>query len=382
MKIILLIWFIFVVSFAFAETEVDLSSRIIIDGYSEDFSADENVLKDTLGNLLESPTDSYWGADNEIFQLKTTWDANYLYLAVDGLCYSGQEWLNCLMLMIDIYDDYGIEDMTALSDTSGAGTWQRAIEFYGPEDSTFNPDFFWGTWDTNIDPQFWKVTENSDSEITQYLDVPDVLEDYASINSLHRNRSMEVKVSWDSLYYSDDRNMAIFPEIRLVAFISGGSDFTSGPDAAPDNLGGMTGDAGQTVVLDNYVELMVDEDGDGNADIGVFPNKRVSFRKRPPFKALPLEILKIKFNTPRTFCTSYGEKVSFVLDSNRQSHFNCEIYDVEGKYIDHADLIGEQEWEWDGRNHKGVFVPFGIYLLRFVSDSGEVHHKEAVAVIK
>ena len=61
MQKIILIIALFFFSVCFAETEPDLSNRIIIDGFSDDFTKDEEILTDSLGNLLESPADSYWG---------------------------------------------------------------------------------------------------------------------------------------------------------------------------------------------------------------------------------------------------------------------------------------------------------------------------------
>ena len=361
-KTILISCFLWIFALSFAITEQDLSGRIIIDGYSSDFSADENVLKDTLGNLLESPTDSYWGENNDVKQLKATWDEDFMYIAVDAC-----SWDNNVMLMIDIYDDYGIEDMSEMN------AWQRSFKFYN-----WNPDFFYGTWDTNNDPQFWKVNEGMLHEVVQV----NGLEDAATFDTGNQDRSMEVKVPWDSLYYNNYRNMQDFPSVKLVTYITSGGDYTSGPDAAPDNLGGMANDSGQLVIIDNYVEILVDEDGDGLPDIGIEPNKRTTFLQRPPFKSLPLIITNVIFETGKTFATSNNESIIFVLETNRQSQFNCEIYDLNGKYMDDADLIGEQKWEWNGKNKSGNYVPFGIYILRFIADSGEVHHKEAVVVIK
>ena len=117
-----------IVSISFSITEIDLSDRIIIDGYSDDFTLEETILLDPLGNLLESPSDSYWGEYNDVKQIKATWDQTYLYLAVDAC-----SWDNNVMLFIDIYDDYGIQDMSELN------AWQRSFKFYN-----MNQDFFLG----------------------------------------------------------------------------------------------------------------------------------------------------------------------------------------------------------------------------------------------
>ena len=68
--------------------------------------------------------------------------------------------------------------------------------------------------------------------------------------------------------------------------------------------------------------------------------------------------------------------------SNRASEFLVEIFDVNGKFINDAENTEPLSWKWNGKNENGNFVPFGIYILRFIADSGEVSHKEAVVVIK
>ena len=76
-KIIPIIFLLFV-SICFSKTDIDLSDRIIIDGFSDDFTIDEDILLDSLGNLLESPADSYWGEYNDVKKIKVTccWKGN------------------------------------------------------------------------------------------------------------------------------------------------------------------------------------------------------------------------------------------------------------------------------------------------------------------
>ena len=134
-----LIYCILYLSCLIAETSADLSDRIIIDGYSNDFTADEEVVND----IHESSSDSYWGEYNDVKGIKVTWDNTFLYIAVDAC-----SWDNNVILFIDVYDYYGIEDMSKVN------AWQRSFNFYN-----INPDNFLGTWDTNDSPQFWKVQE-------------------------------------------------------------------------------------------------------------------------------------------------------------------------------------------------------------------------------
>ena len=65
-----LIYCILYLSCLTAETSADLSDRIIIDGYSNDFTTDEEVVSD----IYESSSDSYWGAYNDVKGIKVSWD--------------------------------------------------------------------------------------------------------------------------------------------------------------------------------------------------------------------------------------------------------------------------------------------------------------------
>jgi len=357
MQKIILIIALFSFSVCFAVTGIDLSNRIIIDGISHDFTNDEEILTDSLGNLLESPADSYWGEYNDVKQIKVTWDTSYLYLAVDAC-----SWDNNVMLFIDIDDDYGIEDMSEVN------AWQRCFKFYN-----FSPDFLVGTWDTNDIPQFWKVQEGGTMQIEQ---IP-TIETSATFNTGNLEGAMEIKIAWKFL----KTNGRSIQHIKLLSVITSGDDYSSGPDCAPDNLGGMTNESGQIVVLDNYAEILIDNNGDG-PDMEVEPQKRTTFYKKPPFEAIPLLIYNVIFENGKTFAPSIEEEINFELISNRASEFSVEIFDVNGTFIDYAKKSDDLEWFWDGKNDNGILVPFGIYILRFIADSGEVSHREAVVVIK
>lgn len=363
-KNILIIFFILSNLVLFSVTGEDLSSRITIDGYTDDFDSDEAILIDSLGNKLEYNTDSFWGENNDIRMIDVTWDSDYLYVGVDAC-----SWDNNVILFLDIYDDYGLEDMSKLN------TWVRSFKFYN-----LNPDFFLATWDTNNNPQFWKMRE-SESLTADEL----TIEDYATYDTGNLDRAMEAKIPWDIIYYGGEdgnRTMDNFPAIKFLAVITAGDDNTSGPDVAPDNLGGMVNNAGQMVVLDNYAEVSINEDNDGIADMNAEPYLRTSFYKKPPFESISLKIEKIEFPNGKVFNPQSGN-ISFELESNRASKFIVEIYSVDGKYINKAEETGDELiWEWDGRNSSGNFVSFGFYILRFMAESGEVSHKEAIAVVK
>ena len=97
--------------------------------------------------------------------------------------------------------------------------------------------------------------------------------------------------------------------------ITSGDDYSSGPDCAPDNLGGMANDTGQKVVLDNYAEIIIDADEDGNPDMNIEPQMRTTFYKKPPFEAIPLLIYNVIFEYGKTFAPSIEGEINFELVS-------------------------------------------------------------------
>jgi hypothetical protein len=358
------------INLLFSQTADDLSSRLVIDGFSAEFTDYECVIVDSSGNSLESESDSRWGQYNDIRQIKVTWDANNLYLAVDAC-----SWGNNVILFLDIYDDYGIDKMNDLN------TWKRSFYFYNQ-----NPDFFLATWDTNSNPQFWVMEEGSNLTANEYGSI----EKAASFDTGNLNRSMEAAIPWEVLYYGGSdgsRTMQNYPSIKLVALITGGDDNTSGPDAAPDNLGGMAEDSGQLLVIDNYIEIIVDKDGDDSPDMEVNPNDwdRISYFKKPPIKATALSIKKINFLNGKVL-NPFDETRSFQfeIEVNRDSQFDAAIFDIHGKHIRNLNTVpGEPyRWSWNGKNRNGKLVPFGFYIVRISAESGEVTKTEAFSVIK
>ena len=359
--------FLFVSISVFSITAPDLSSRIEIDGFSNDFQNDEVMLVDSLGSFIEPDWDSYWGEFNDVEQIKVTWDSNYLYVAVDAC-----SWDNNVILFLDVYDDYGLTEMNDLN------TWKRSFFFYNQ-----NPDFFLSTWDTNTNPQFWQMREGENLNADE---IPD-LEDYATFDTGNLDRSMEAAIPWELIYYegnSGQRTMQNYPTIKFVTLITSGDDNTSGPDVAPDNLGGMSDDSSQLLVIDNYIEVTIDMDGDGLPDLNINPNDwdRIKYLEEPPISPIPLDIKKIKFLDGKVLYPYAESDFRIEITPNRDSQFFAEIYNIEGKFIKKLSNLSEYVFTWDGKNKNGKIVPFGFYFIRIKSDSNEISKVEAFSVIK
>ena len=84
-------------SIAHAGTAIDLSDRIVIDGSTADYLDDETIFQRrvvqqgdsvAVGSLEESTIDSKWGRFNDINNVRITWDAHYLYVAVEGYSFN------------------------------------------------------------------------------------------------------------------------------------------------------------------------------------------------------------------------------------------------------------------------------------------------------
>ena len=107
-------------------------------------------------------------------------------------------------------------------------------------------------------------------------------------------------------------------------------------------------------------------------------------KKRIIVLDIPLLIENVTFQNGKTFAPTQDENIVFELLTNRNIEFNVQIFDLNGKYLNTAEQIESESliWSWDGLKSNGEMVPFGIYILYFIADSGEVSHKEAVVVIK
>jgi len=352
----------------FSETGEDIYDRFVLDGISDEFTEDEFILRDSTGESLESETDSYWGEYNEINQIKVTWDANNLYVAVDGC-----SWDNNVILYLDIYDDYGLEDQSELN------VWVRNFKFYN-----LNPDFFLATWDNNTNPQLWMIREGQSKNADEINS-----EDYAGFNTGQLGKSMEAVISFEDLYYSEWRSMRNFPSIKVIALIVAGGDYTSGPDCAPDNLGGMAQDAGEDVVIDNYAEILIDSDGDGYPDTNnIEPWERVTYLETPPVKGTALDITRVEFPDGKGFNRNKEEHISIRFYTNRLTPYFVDVFNMEGKKVGSAVEISSNDaekfydYEWYGLDLSGKPVPYGIYIVRVYSDSGEITRNEAFAVVR
>ncbi|MBM3321131.1 MAG: hypothetical protein FJY73_10690 [Candidatus Eisenbacteria bacterium] len=415
---------------ALATTGADLSNRIAIDGYSNDFEADEFVFVDTLIDVngdgilevvaQERDNDSKWGFNNDINQIKITWDNDNLYVAVDGI-----SWDNNIILLFD-YRPGGLDKMTELN------SWRRNFVFAG----NLYPDLFLATWDGNPTPQLWRFAR--ENQVTQ-VDIS-LLETVATFAQGNTGRSMEVRIPWPVFYGEtlerrwdpiQRDSVYVLPggldevrSIRVVAILTAGPDGTGGPDSAPDNLGGHTIESSNQVTIDNFAILPLDDTsyvtGDGRkvfvweesvvdtlppdslADIGAGITGRRTFAFTPPFPQKNFTFSSLTLLRP-VVSPETGDFLRFrytlapepdstdVFDRIRGIYVTAEIYDMRGQRVrllyeyDLRSVVwpGDPERDyWDGRDESGRVVPGGIYLLRFVVEPGVFRTTKAFSVVR
>lgn len=380
------------ISRASAATRVDLSDRMVVDGITNEWQSDESLfqINEETGGLEESLSDSEWGFNNDLNQIRVTWDARFLYIGVDAII-----WNNNTVVLFD-YRDGGMEEMTNLN------SWRRNFIFQG-----LQPDLFLATWDGNTLPQVWEFSGSN--QVTQ-KDAT-AFQTVASFSQGNQNRAMEAAIPWEFLLGDTAEMMElpggdstfVLPEgmrsIRLVGVITAGADGTGGPDTAPDNLSGHDIDGSLQVVVDNWAEVVLDEDGDRIVDFGVNVKDRTSFRVVPPVRGLRLEIRDLEFSR-NIISPEHGGQLDFSVrlspevpasEDFRSVTLSAEVYNVAGQKVrtlynsdsrSASDPVVPELDCWDGRDDQGRIVPGGIYALRVVLEPESNRIVRAFTVVR
>lgn len=406
-----------------------LRGRILIDGDSRDFEADEALfgLNTELNppQLEESDIDSRW-QDNDIAQIHLTWDADSVYIAADGVINS-----NNMIILVDVGNpNPGVTSETGiafdgLSEMTQLNSWRRNFTF----ENGFRPDFFVATWDGNKTPRLLSVraannvvdevpASGADAQVAgQFLSA-------ATFQGTQAGRSLEFSAPWwkvlgftsptglERRYVpSLGDTLSVLPagirRIRLAGIVTAGGDGTGGPDSAPDNLQGHETDSGVQVTIDNFA--IVDLDAldnvtgaagpDGLPDFNISVKERTTFLVQPPVLSIRFSFDELTFDRP-AFAPDRGETVgwSFGISPKldpaqaalRFAAFSAAIYDMNGKSIRRlyqndrrsTDQVISDLDRWDGRDDAGEIVGGGIYLLRLILEPNQVRLIKPMAVVR
>ena len=383
------------------------ATRVItLDGFTSEWLPSEELFctsrtdGDSCANITageESDADSKWGVDNDLNQIRITWDADNLYLGLEGVI-SGN---NMIVWIQSSGSNFPIPAMTALA------SWRRNFTFA----NGFGPNLFAATWDGNTTPQVWSTRSGILSQIT------DSCRTVATFSGKQRARAMEVAIPWSKLFPTSQSIVTVdgvtdtfnlLPpgsRIRIAGAITAGGDGTGGPDTAPDVTRCLTSDGNANVVVDNFAEVEFDrkndlglpglgpDSPDGMPDWGIKPRDRVSFNFQPPLRGLCLVLDDMSVKRP-SFAPQRGQAAPFTftispkLDPNdpiqrvQTVTVSANIYDLGGRFIRNL-YVGDtrpavslnpgETWpvnpardQWNGRDGNGELVPPGIYVFRLV----------------
>lgn len=408
-----------------AASQLHMRGRISVDGNSNDFTTGESLFgfNEQLNLPEESDIDSRW-QDNDISQIKITWDADSLYIAGEGVING-----NNMIVLVDVGNpnpgvlaESGVA-FDGLSDMTQLNSWRRNFVFQ----NGLRPDFFVATWDGNKTPRLLSArganqvvdevpASSTTGQTGQFLSA-------ATFQGTQAGRSMEFAAPWwRVLGYTSadglerryvpalDDTVTVLPAgvryLRIVGVVTGGGDGTGGPDSAPDNLTGHEVDGGIQVTLDNYAILDIDkvdatgaEGPDGLPDFGVEPKTRTTFLVRPPVVALRFKIIDLKLDRP-SFAPEKGQQTHWTFDLTpklpageaalRNFVVSSDVYDMRGNRVrrvydsdrrptDHTESAIDA---WDGRDDNGDVVPGGVYLVRLVLEPDQQRVVKPVAVVR
>ena len=409
---------------SWAATARDLRPRMMLDGYTTDFAADERIFSynTELEENQEPNNDSPWGVNNDLNQIRITWDARYLYLAGEG-----KIWGNNMILFIDSTPGLGLGAMDSLN------SWRRNFSFDTTGSSLgngFAPDLFGATWDgNNTGPHL--ILQEAGQRVRDFQISDGFHSGAATFSQDNFGRSMELAIPWKTVFLGPvgygtrdtvlstgglTDTVSILPRgarLKIIGVVTAGADGTGGPDSAPDNTRGHTSESGDPVYIDNWATIELDHnddtglgDGgpDGVADWGVDPVTRVGFRFAPPVDPVSLRftIKELRLDRP-AFRPDYGERIQFstVLDPapdpSNEFHqigtlrFTANIYDLRGRFIRNlyvnvnrpvlnpTDVSADV---WDGRDQQGRPVAAGAYVLRTVIEPNISRFTRSFVVVR
>ncbi len=341
-----------------ATTAASLSGRISIDGDLSDWQGDEWVLSDTSSVHGEGIDDSRWGVNEEIVRVGLTWDAQYLYIAVEFRAQDGA------LLTALGYAPGG------LSSLDGAGSFRRAIDF----PFEINLMAFASTRDVPL------IARVDDHHVLSLLDRATAP---AAVRApLAQNAGFEAAIPWESL--------SLVRPLALALALTGTEEGTGAGDAAPNpsvELPESAGPLSKTRVrLDRWLSIPADGDEDGIPDFGVAPSAVISVRPDDDFVAgRPLRANASVRVDPRVFAPDRGEDVGFTLRFEEiefsgaggigNVFVTARVYSVDGSLarvlyenaerdLDPGGVVASDPGDrWDGRDTNGRIVAGGVYVV-------------------
>ena len=341
-------------------TATYLGDRISIDGVLDDYAADEWVL-DSTSTFPESETDSRWGSDRDVTRVALTWDAEFLYLAVD-FCSRGE--------YAAVFLANAAGGLTALD---GAGSFRRAIDLPG-----IRPNLL-ALAAPYAAPSVAMVDASHPFGLVDRATLPAVVQ-----STIDGRAGFEMAIPWARL--------SLESPVQLVSAITGGVGTGSG-DAAPDPRVVPAAERYARARLDRVLAVVADADADGRPDAGVSPRSVVVVETSTE-ATLPQgdESIDVRADT-RVFAPDRAEAVTFTVGPPtgdfEDVSGSCTIYSVDGREVREfavalAGPAPETSITWDGRDAQGRIVAGGVFVaafdLEFTGGAERTHAHASIGV--
>jgi len=323
-----------------ATTAVSLSGRIQLDGRLDDYASDEWIL-DENSPFSERRDDSRWGADNDVARLALTWDATWLYIAVDFTAQASG-----LMVMIG----NGPGGVATLEAT---GEFRRAIEL--PFEANLLMLAVPGS-----EPRVARVDAAHPFGLLDPATAPALVARNADGRAV-----FEAWIPWTVLNATQP--------VRVSAVITGQTGGGAG-DAVPDSRTALSSDRWARAVIDRHAKVVADAGGNGVPDAGVSP--RAAARIEPdtaPAAARGYADIEVVAE-PAVFAPDHGDFGVFTIRSPAGPFASvsgrCFIHAMDGRRIrsieiPQAGAVSTVSVAWDGRDDAGNICDGGMYVAAF-----------------
>lgn len=296
--------------------------------------------------VLNDQGDSGWTSANEIDRLLVKWDAQYLYVAIDGQV-SGNSWL--------LYLDVDPGSANGQANLAATNAWERGAVFTA---AGFRPDFQYGCYQhqSQYDGDgFWQLL----SPTTTQDRTGEIASEFDSFHAFGALSGSEVAIPWNTLYGLGAGHVPAGAHVALVASVCWDPEPNGalGGDSAPSNL------SAALPTVDNAWNVAIDGNGDGIPDgawVAGVPHAAAAAARLLP-------------NRPNPFNPS--TVLEFEVGAGPAADVTLAIYDVGGRLVralvNESLAPGRYSRPWDGLDARGRAVAAGTYFAR-LSARGQV----------